>query len=241
MKKLGLADATFVPAPSVSSNEAPWLNLTFNGDLTRPGYSVLYSWYGALIEGAVSDEMRTDQVSTNQVIGGDDVTVVGLDGSSVDLGGGNGDVVSEQSFADDGMTVGSSAQADSAKDIEATISGLGLTPVSVDFVHVHGTAVRVVATYAGSTPVTWTSNQVLDELAGTPTRYEGIYFEVDDSNGSPMFISSVSYRTGISSVWTASGDADIFPTSSGGQVALNASTSPSATMVHDGLIPLVKR
>ncbi|MFN8186163.1 MAG: hypothetical protein U0R69_03695 [Gaiellales bacterium] len=127
-------------------------------------------------------------------------------GESFDWGSGAGNVVPGQRFA-------KFAETDREALIEH-LGNLGFQEVSVSVLHPKDDALEIsvqsdeaaewISSFAE--PDTWTT--VLD---GDIHGYEGVFFELRDETGAPVYISVSALRAGVGGVWASPKFADLLP------------------------------
>jgi hypothetical protein len=153
-------------------------------------------WEGSLLQGALAEQFATGGDTSTGIAGGVFITHF-PDGSIDTTDAGAGQVVKGQVFTQ--LTTASSQDAARA-EISRTLDGYGLTTVSVSFVTYRDTAVAVVAQLSAGSQLT-EFDTIRQAITGSPAIFEGVYFEVVDSAGSPVAVSTTAFRTGAGSQW----------------------------------------
>lgn len=200
-----------VPAPGNSN--IPGLVVQVRGDGHEPTAEMELMWLAAISGGAVADLMRTDEVTTNQLVDRLTATEQLPSGRTKGLGGGMGAVAAGQVFE------AQIAQPDDDEIIDhvnETLEGFGLSPTSVTVLHPLGPAIEVVAALPEDATVDWTLDELREAISGDPRAYEGLLIEIDSSTGSPLIIGTVAYRTTEGGLWFADGQDEVFGAVHGG-------------------------
>jgi hypothetical protein len=168
-------------------------------DLLVPGFNgaaiAKASWEGDLLTGALIDEYAArglgSIVETN-------ATLVDPSGARQPIGGGFGNVVSDQIFA--------SVPNSLADQVAAGAAQFGLHSVSLSRVQGLQEAPVIVATTDQPRETASALEQpsaLASLLGGPPSMYEGLYIEVRDTSGAPVYIAATASRAGASTVWIA--------------------------------------
>lgn len=128
-----------------------------------------------------------------------DLTVVLPDGKRDNVGGGIGKVVPNQVFdpitAQVQARIKQNAAAEGFTDVRVTVF-----PVLNEVAEIHATATTSPAAAAAK----FTSSGGLDGLLGqSENDFEGIYFQLDDAQGQPIYIQSTAPRAGAGGYWAA--------------------------------------
>lgn len=198
---LGVTRIEVTKAPeSALDPTLPWIDVYIDGSSITNGGDVALTWKASLIQGAMTDLMYSEQTAANQVIGGSRIIVEDSSGAVEYLDGGGGFVATGQIFA---------AQADGrgmAAIKDGVSSALRLFDLRLDSLEVfqpEGPAVSMVLTLLDGAEMDWTIDQLRQAIGGVA--YEGILITIRDSQGAPVLVSGVSYRTGLGGVWFADG------------------------------------
>lgn len=202
--RVGLASADTVAnvsttVPPDGSGGAPWVVTTFSAAPANIQEKVRDEWLGSLAQGAVSDDMATNQTSGSSVIGGAEVALPGPAGSPatlIPLGVGN--VAVGQSFA-------APSDADLLGRVASVAAQFGLTVNSASIVKPLGSALEVRLTIPASATPRWTIEDLRAALVGRPVQLDGALITLQSPAGEPLLVSGVSYRSGDGYLWFASG------------------------------------
>jgi hypothetical protein len=189
------------PAMTVSVGTPPaiagmrpgaWLNFSVPVSGSGTAVQIRAAWTADLVQGAIADAFARNGLTP---VTGSRITGVLSDGSTVDLGGGMGDVAAGQSFSDDNV-------ATIEQRIKSALASSALQPVSIDVLHAAQPAPAVVVETDNPAAAAAAANSTINELFGlNPPLYEGYYFEIDDAQGSPVLVQSASFRTGSGRQW----------------------------------------
>lgn len=154
-------------------------------------------WQGNLLSGALVDEFRARGFGQIAEAHG---TLVSPDGQRQIIGGGFGHVAPNQVFNDIPGSIGAS--------IAAAASRFGLRSTRVSTVSSLQSCVVVHAitdTPASSVAALIRNGGLRAILDGSPTRFEGIYLDVRDGSGAPVYISATAARAGAATFWVKPG------------------------------------
>src|SRR5207248_2129602 len=88
-----------------------------------------------------------------------------------------------------------------AAKLSANLSQIGLTPVSIQFVKPDDYAPIVVATTKDPAGFLRDHPNFTFDVFGDLDNWEGVYFEIDDASGNPVWQSGSSSRTGVGTSW----------------------------------------
>lgn len=188
------------PSPDqVSASPRVVTTLSTNVGADDQGGGIRATWLGELAEGAVADQVRTNQSSITSVIGGGEVREPSVDGTStlsIPLGIGN--TAGGQSFV---------APADATIEARATAVSqkYGLVVKDVTILHPLGTALDVTFTVPDNLHPTWTISSLMRELEGDPMQLDGAMITLESKTEVPLLVESASYRTGGGGLWFADG------------------------------------
>jgi hypothetical protein len=198
IRSAGLGSAPNVPGAR------PGIYLHFVVDADAADQTAIRAEWGAdLVEGAVADAFA---------FGGQGRVV----GSTIDLSLPNGSVLPDVTGGMGDITPGQDFSSASDEQIKSTLAAAlnndGLTPVSIDILHADQPAPAVVAETNDPEGAAAKVDQTLHDLFGmNPPIYEGFYFELRDSGGTPLVIASAAYRAGAGRSWTNPQVADVAP------------------------------
>ncbi len=198
-----VTDAEVVPAPADAKTNVPWLNVGVNTESLEGPNTVKTTWLAEIAQGAIAELMHTDEVSTNEVIGGSTIQAATARGE-VPLDGGTGYVATGETFSS------TDSDSDIIQNVTKVLQDFQLQPMDVEVLHPLGVAISVRARIGDKTDPKWTIDELRDALTDTPRAYEGIYLEVDSADGDPLLASGVPYRTGVGGLWFAPGQDERF-------------------------------
>ena len=182
--------------PLPGSPALPALYITVKIPSLENGEAVEPLWEADLLEGAAV-ELAGSSASLEA-----DVGYIYFDGKLPhgtvipDIGGGMGDIARGQQFAgsqDSDLTIEDS--------IDSTVAAYGLTLDNLTIYHVLGTAPAVIVTEPDITKIASSYGSLVDDLFGSPPRYQGYYLEIRGPDGSPYIRRSVSFVTGAGRLW----------------------------------------
>lgn len=201
----GLDRAVFVSAslsqaaPSTGYDHGDWLTETIaapqasnDDDLLQP------IWEAELAQGAIADRIAGTTPNLADVIVDSTITAQTPDGSLRTVGGGSGDVSSNQEFA---------AQASGMSDEElaagarAVLNKFGLTSVELRVLHPLGPAVSIRASVSDLGALDGKFESLINALNPDQAKIEGLYLEIDDVGGKPAVRVSQALRAGVGQVW----------------------------------------
>lgn len=184
-----------VGSPPAVAGMRPGVWLNFSVPVSGSGtaaQTIRPAWAADLVQGAIADAFVQNGLTP---VSGSRITGVLSDGSSVDLGGGMGDVAAGQSFSDDNV-------ATIEQRIKSALASSALQPVSLEVLHAAQPAPALVVETKNPAAAAADANSTIEELFGQdPPLYEGYYLEIDDAQGSPILIQSASFRTGSGRQW----------------------------------------
>jgi len=174
---------------------APWVSV----DVSDPNPDSLEShWLGSLAQGAVADLMRTNSLTTQDVIGGGQVTGIDHSGNHVSSELGTGFVLGGQQF----QSLSDTALKSHVSDVAAQF---GLQVRSLFIIHPLDSAISVSFIVPDNITPSWTIDQLRDALDGTPKGLEGSFIQLYSSSGNLLLSSTVAYRTGLGGLSFAPG------------------------------------
>ncbi len=188
------------PANGASSpTGASWLDIQIDSD---QGDSIKQVWLGLLVQGAVSDSMRTTQSTTSEVLAGAQIVDHDRSGRQVITQLGHGSVVGGQVFnSPDDATL---------RDRVAQVAAkYGLTVRSVQVLHPLESALAVTFTVPDGS-VDWTIGDLKQEIEDDPQSIEGSYIELDDPSGRPLLRGAGAARIPGGGLWFARGQDERF-------------------------------
>jgi hypothetical protein len=170
-------------------------------DLLVPGFTgseiTAALWQANLLAGAVVDEFRVRGFGTIAEAHG---TLVTPDGRRQAIGGGVGRAAPNQLFnvvpGSIGATIATAASRFGLRSTRASILS-ALQPVVV----VHATT----DTPANSISALARAGGLSALLGGSPARFEGVYLEVQDGSGAPVYISATAPRAAATTLWVKPG------------------------------------
>jgi hypothetical protein len=211
--------------PTSLDPDVPWLEVRLAGESVSDASEVLLSWYGSLAQGAITELMHSDEVSAAEIIGGSEFVVELPAGDPVTLDGGVGFVATGQVFA---AEKSSSSDEDIAIAVRETLAKHGLLVDQVKVYRPLGPAVYVRATLPDGVKGVGSFDDLLEAISGVPKAYEGIYLESDDVRGIPRVAGGTAYRTGLSGLWFAPGQDEVFDVAHGGRITMTPEVTPTA-------------
>lgn len=185
------------PDPGAPGQAVQGLALSYDlsASSTSGGEAGEALWQGDLFVGAVADEFAARGLGTIVDAYG---TVVTPDGTREPVGGGVGHVVPEQIFNPIPNDIGST--------VSSAASSIGLHSVQVQTLNVLQDAlvIHAVSDSPASDIATLRAKGALDFLLGQhTTNFEGVYLEIDDSAGNPVYELATAPRDGAGSWWAA--------------------------------------
>jgi len=188
--------AELVRHPTDPSCTSPCLRLRVEG---AADHGVKEVWLGELILGAVAELVRTHEPTLGAVMAGE-----------VTYRGSNGHphlVVLASSDSPPGGRFDSPSDSALRERVESVARTYGLGVKSVDVLHPLDSALVVTLTVPAG-DVSWTSDHVADELAGSPMDIEGLFVQLESPTGRPLL--RIGQRLGGGVGWSAPGQADRF-------------------------------
>jgi hypothetical protein len=170
-------------------------------DLTVPvligGRTAEALWQGEIFTGAAAARLAAAGTKLVEV----QETLVTPDGTRQPIGGGLGHVVRNQVFA--------SAPADIVSTVAANVARFGLSDARTDVLHGLQDAIAV---HARTEDVAKAATEIashpglLAEIVGTrPTNFEGVFLEIDDAGGDPIYAKGIAGGNGSAMVWARPG------------------------------------
>src|SRR5437588_6686586 len=150
-------------------------------------------WQGEVFTGAAAARLASGGANLVEV----QETFVTPDGTRQPIGGGLGHVVRDQVFA--------KASADIASNVAANAARFGLHDARTEVLHGLQDAIEV---HARADDVAKAAAEIrnspgpLTELLGSrPTNFEGVFLEIADADGNPVYVRAVAGSNGSSMVW----------------------------------------
>ena len=153
-------------------------------------------WEAELLGGAIADSYAaTPKLGAVKTV---ETTVFTPDGQSRYIGGGLGNVVRNQVFSALPTTL--------ASIVASRAPSLGLSDAHVSYIRALSPAIVISATSTDPAETLQAVDKSDDGplnvlLDGPPTRYEGVFLEVKDANGSPVYINATAARAGAGLSW----------------------------------------
>jgi hypothetical protein len=187
------------PPQSALGSSALWLHARVAPAIVP--HDLSGAWEAELAAGAVADRCAGDNISLHGVMTGVSVHTAGPHG---DDGGGFGDARAGQIFGAQGSGESDQAIVDR---VEGVLTAYGLTPRQVRVLHPLGPAVQVVATVDDVHALDGKLNDLTTALEGRygDQLYEGLYLQIDQTDGTPLLRSYGSGRSAGGGVWFAPG------------------------------------
>jgi hypothetical protein len=154
-------------------------------------------WQGEVFTGAAAIRLAAGGTKLVEV----QETLVAPDGSRRPVGGGLGRVVRGRLFA--------KAPPDLALAVAANAAHAGLRDARTEVLHGLGDALDIHARtedVAQTAAALRRNSGILAAILGSaPTRYEGVFLEIDDLEGDPVYVQGVAVGNGSSMMWTRPG------------------------------------
>jgi hypothetical protein len=177
--------------------------------MTRNDDRVPDVWLADLAVGAVAERSHSNEAVANDIIS--TAIAIGPDngGNPVTTSLGIGAVRLGQVFgspSDSALTVHVGDVAESH----------GLTLADLRILHPLESALSVAFVVPDGASIDWTLDELRTNLVGVPPEVEGVFIELRDSQGQPLLLSGVAYRTGESGLWFAPGQDSRFGAVHGG-------------------------
>lgn len=231
----GLANAQAVQGislvPSVVGNSSlPMVRVTLSKNVgaANAGGQARATWLGAIAEGAFSDREHTTQQSLLDVISGGQVVEPDSNGTGTvtySLGGSN--VAAGQVFTpptDSALTA----------RVSAVAAQYGLVPQNATVLHPMGSALDVTFVVPDGLNPTWSVDDLINSLAGTPVQLDGVLVTLVTPAGVPLLVEGSSNRAGFGSLWFANGQDVRFSAGHGSQYIPSALTTTTPTPTTGG-------
>jgi hypothetical protein len=155
-------------------------------------------WLADLAVGAVAERSHSDQAVANDVIASATAVGPGKGGDSVTTYLGVGAVRLGQVF-------GSPSDSTLTAHVAEVAKSHGLAVADLQILHPLESALRVTFVVPDGARIDWTLDQLRTELVGESPDVEGVFVELDDSQGQPLLQSGVAYRTGEGGLWFGQG------------------------------------
>lgn len=155
-------------------------------------------WLADLAVGAVAERSHSGPAVANDVIASATAVGPGKGGDSVTTYLGVGAVRLGQVF-------GSPSDAALTDHVADVAKSHGLTVGDLQILHPIESALRVTFVVPDGAKIDWTIDQLRTELVGESPNVEGVFLELDDSQGQPLLQSGVAYRTGEGGLWFGPG------------------------------------
>ena len=155
-------------------------------------------WLADLAVGAVAERSHSDQAVANDVIASATAVGPGKGGDSVTTYLGVGTVRLGQVF-------GSPSDSTLTAHVAEVAKNHGLAVADLQILHPLESALRVTFVVPDGARIDWTLDQLRTELVGESPDVEGVFVELDDSQGQPLLQSGVAYRTGEGGLWFGQG------------------------------------
>jgi hypothetical protein len=193
-----LSNVRFAAPPSDADGTVPgaWLNATVHVASTTDGTAMNGLWIAGLLQGDLAELINPGHDNLYDSLSGSTLAEQLPDGSSGEVLQGNmGTVVSGQTFT------GDTSDAQTTAIEGAVLTKYGLAPVSVTVLHLTNSAPHIIAIATDPAMLSGAVNQLLHDLQGMPSRYEGIYLEINDPNGNALIRLSTANRTGGGTSW----------------------------------------
>lgn len=183
-----------VPAPGIYGCGSPCLRIRV---ANNADHGIDEVWLAQLIEGAVGELVRTpDQETLAQVLGAEVVTRARTGHlATTPLGMG---------YSRLGHRFNSPSDADLRQRAADVADKYGLTLDSVDVLHPLDSALAVTFTVPPG-PVSWTLDQLTNDLHGSPTDVEGLSVRLNSPSGEPLLHIANSERAKGGGGWFAAG------------------------------------
>lgn len=160
-------------------------------------------WAAAMVAGAITELLRTDETVVGEVTASATATGPDYDGnpSSTELGVGAVRL---------GQVFNSPSDAELNAHLEDVAKEFGLSISGVEIFHPIESALSVTFVVPDDAKVAWTIDQLRTAIVGESPDVEGIFIELDSPEGQALLKSGAAYRIGDGDVWFASGQDDRF-------------------------------
>lgn len=189
--------AEVVSDPNEPSCTSPCLRVSLDNDAD---HGVKEAWLAHLVVGAVAELIRTDQTNLGMVLAGE-ITTRGSNGRvHTALLSGSGPV---------GQRFNSPSDSALRERVAGVAAKYGLGVESVELLHPLDSALAVTLTVPPG-DVSWTINQLTDELLGSPADVEGLFVQLESPTGQPLIRIAYRERTRGGGGWFAPGQDDRF-------------------------------
>lgn len=192
VKETPVRFAKLVPAPADSPTRANFVSVGIDDG---QGDDPKVLWLGQIVQGAVADLMRTDQIVTSQVVGGGQYVEANGSGKPVSLG--TGSAVAGQRFDSPGDEI-------LAGRVRSVADRFGLKVRSIQVVHPLESALIIELTVPPG-EINWSVSDLREAITGTPASVEGYYLEFQDPAGDRLLAISSAYRVAGGQTWFAPG------------------------------------
>lgn len=170
----------------------PWVYMTVRADAAHGPLTIRPIWEADLAVGAARDDVAVNGTGTienaSYALALPDGTVL------AEAGGGMGNVVAGQRFSAENA-------ARVRPEIAERVATADLRLVELDIRSGMQLAPAVVATTSDPAGFVRRAAETVTAIFGAPGAYEGVYLEVRDTAGSPVFVEAASFRTGHGQRW----------------------------------------
>jgi len=166
--------ADMIADPSDNPGGLPWVRVRLD---SNAGDGVREVWLGGLVEGAVGELMRTDETTLASVLGAEIVDRAP-----------SGQVLATplgMGYSPVGQRFNSPSDADLHERVTEVAHKYGLTVASVEVLHPLDSALAVTFTVPPG-DVSWTIDQLRNDLEGSPVDVEGTFIELDSPTGQSL-------------------------------------------------------
>lgn len=177
----------------------PRLRITITQDSLDGPAGVFAPWLSSVAQGAIGELVHSNQAAINQVLGHSE-TIVVLPSRTSTLDGNLGFVATDQHFSDSDLQ-----DAEIIRRTNAVLDSFGLTVLEVRVLRPLGADLVVRASIPDGEDPDWTIDELLDAIGSNPRTVEGLYLEIDSTEGLPLLVSGSAYRTGLGIYWFTDG------------------------------------
>lgn len=205
---------SFDDPPSPKYRPGLWMYVTMRGTTVSDGNYLPTLWQAELAQGAIADHLSAGVTNLADVIEGSTILLDTGDGAAPrEIGGGAGDVAAGQIF---GAQSSQASDATISTHVKSALEGVGLSPQEVRVLHPLGAAVYIRASIDDPSKIQGQFDSILNSVQAGG-EYEGIYLEIEASDGTPLVRSANAYRIGAGSVWFAPGNDELLNINHGGK------------------------
>jgi hypothetical protein len=191
--------ADVIADPSDNPGGLPWVRVRLD---SNAGDGVKEVWLGELVDAAVGELIRSDQTTLSQVLGGGEIVDRTVQGHVLTTPLGFG-------YSRMGQRFHSPSDADLRERVDAVANKYGLDVTSVQVLHPLDSALAVTFTVPDG-HVTWSIDQLSNDLSGSPDDLEGLFVQLDSPSGEPLLRGGSANRFKGGDLWFAPGQDERF-------------------------------